>query len=110
MHSPKAQTVPEDIPEVVDDFEIAEEEMLKISERPENIAKVANRIEKYEFKKKFHDFREGKKLLVLDIDYTLFGKYSSLTIPKLGGEGSEVDFHFFIMSDRGYFSQNEKIF
>ena len=62
------------MPEVVDDFEIAEEEMLKISERPENIAKVAKRIEKYEFKKKFHDFREGKKLLVLDIDYTLFGK------------------------------------
>jgi len=47
--------------------------MLKIAERPENLAKVANRVAKYEFKKKFHDFREGKKLLVLDIDYTLFG-------------------------------------
>eukprot|EP00116_Pleurobrachia_bachei_P009085 sb/3469347/ len=49
-----------------------EEVMLKIAERPENLAKVANRVAKYEFKKKFHDFREGKKLLVLDIDYTLF--------------------------------------
>ena len=62
------------MPDVVDDFEVPEEVMLRISERPENLDKVANRVQKYEFKKKFHDFREGKKLLVLDIDYTLFGK------------------------------------
>ena len=69
----QATTAPENMPEVVDDFELGEEEMLKISERPENLDKVANRVNKYEFKKKFNDFREGKKLLVLDIDYTLFG-------------------------------------
>ena len=63
------------MPEVMDDFELPEEVMLKISERPENLEKVANRVQKYEFKKKFNDFREGKKLLVLDIDYTLFGKH-----------------------------------
>lgn len=52
--------------------------MMRICERPENLAKVQNRVLKYEFKKKFNDFREGKKLLVLDIDYTLFGRYNLL--------------------------------
>lgn len=68
----EATTAPENMPEVMDDFEVPEEVMLRISERPENLDKVANRVQKYEFKKKFNDFREGKKLLVLDIDYTLF--------------------------------------
>jgi len=68
----EASTAPENMPEVIDDFEIGEEEMKKIAERPENLDKVARRVAQYEFKKKFNDFREGKKMLVLDIDYTLF--------------------------------------
>ena len=68
------------MPEVMDDFELPEEVMLKISERPENLDKVASRVQKYDFKKKLNDFREGKKLLVLDIDYTLFGEQFSKTV------------------------------
>ena len=47
------------------------EKKLSTEYREEYLAKVANRVANYEVKI-FNDLREDKKLLVLDIDYTLF--------------------------------------
>ena len=40
--------------------------------RPENLEKLAVRCSTYKFVK-IAEFRPGKRLLVLDIDYTIFG-------------------------------------
>ncbi|XP_070541109.1 ubiquitin-like domain-containing CTD phosphatase 1 [Ptychodera flava] len=61
---------PKDIGEVVDDFDIEEEEVL-IENREENLQKIARRVKDYEIKI-LNPPRPGKKLLVLDVDYTLF--------------------------------------
>ncbi|XP_077992356.1 ubiquitin-like domain-containing CTD phosphatase 1 [Glandiceps talaboti] len=61
---------PKDIGEVVDDFDIEEEEVL-VENREENLQKIAKRVRDYEIKI-LNPPREGKKLLVLDVDYTLF--------------------------------------
>ncbi len=44
--------------------------------RPENLDKIERRSNAYIFTK-IAEMRPGKKLLVLDIDYTIFGKYES---------------------------------
>ena len=41
--------------------------------REEFLAKIERRVSSYEIKV-FNEPRAGKKLLVLDVDYTLFGK------------------------------------
>lgn len=57
---------------VVDDLDEAEDgEEVPLPLRPENEAKVARRVRNYKVDVK-NALRPGKKLLVLDIDYTLF--------------------------------------
>ena len=66
---------PEDIPQVVNDFDIGDEvEMgsIPIQNREEFLVKVEKRVKEYKVKM-LSQPRPGKKLLVLDIDYTLFG-------------------------------------
>lgn len=41
--------------------------------REENLAKIARRVKDYKVEE-LNPPREGKRLLVLDVDYTLFGK------------------------------------
>merc|ERR1719516_227303 len=65
----QTQTVPENLPEVLNDFE--EEEEVAIQDRELNLEKIEKRVREYEVKE-VNPRREGKKLLVLDIDYTLF--------------------------------------
>ncbi|XP_056004747.1 ubiquitin-like domain-containing CTD phosphatase 1 isoform X2 [Ostrea edulis] len=66
----KVKEVPKDLPEVVNDFDIEEEE-IAIENREEYLSKIDRRIKEYEITV-LNEPREGKKLLVLDIDYTLF--------------------------------------
>lgn len=61
---------PEDLPDVVNDFDIEEEE-IAIENRSEYLAKIDRRITDLKVDI-ISEPRPGKKLLVLDIDYTLF--------------------------------------
>ncbi|ELU09728.1 hypothetical protein CAPTEDRAFT_159759 [Capitella teleta] len=63
-------TPPEDLPEVVDDFDIGEEE-IPIENRDIYLEKIERRVQDCKIDI-INEPREGKKLLVLDIDYTLF--------------------------------------
>lgn len=66
---------PEQIPTVVNDFDIGDEVemgLIPIQDREEFLAKVERRVKEYQIKM-LSEPRNGKKLLVLDIDYTLFG-------------------------------------
>ncbi|XP_077052791.1 ubiquitin-like domain-containing CTD phosphatase 1 isoform X3 [Siphateles boraxobius] len=56
--------------DVVNDFDI-EEEVTEVENRPENLAKIARRVKDYKVDE-LNLPRPGKRLLVLDIDYTLF--------------------------------------
>jgi len=60
-----------DDPSVINDFEEEAAQQLAIEYREEYLEKVEKRVQSYEVKVK-NEPREGKKLLVLDIDYTLF--------------------------------------
>jgi len=66
----ETETKPENIPEVVNDFDI-EEEIIAIESNQDYLDKIEKRVQNYEVKM-LAGTREGKKLLVLDIDYTLF--------------------------------------
>jgi len=66
---------PEDLPEVVNDFDIDDEEV-QTENREEFLAKVQKRIKDYKIKE-LNASRPGKKLLVLDIDYTIFDHCST---------------------------------
>ncbi|KAM8971877.1 ubiquitin-like domain-containing CTD phosphatase 1 [Pelodytes ibericus] len=61
---------PPDNDDVVNDFDI-EEEVVEVENREENLAKISRRVKDYKVEV-LNVPREGKKLLVLDIDYTLF--------------------------------------
>ncbi|XP_014220059.1 ubiquitin-like domain-containing CTD phosphatase 1 [Copidosoma floridanum] len=61
---------PENMPEVINDLDIEEEEV-EIEKAEIYLAKIQKRIETYKIEE-LSPLREGKKLLVLDIDYTLF--------------------------------------
>lgn len=61
---------PVDLPEIVNDFDI-EEDDVAIEDQDIYLAKVQKRIKEYNVKL-LNEPRMGKKLLVLDIDYTLF--------------------------------------
>ena len=65
---------PVDTPTVVDDFHIASE-LVSLQNREENLAKISKRVKEYKVNV-FNEPRKGKKLLVLDIDYTLFDHIS----------------------------------
>ncbi|MGH0158308.1 UNVERIFIED_CONTAM: hypothetical protein FKN15_051943 [Acipenser sinensis] len=56
--------------DVVNDFDI-EEEVIEVENREENLAKIARRVKEYQVEV-LNPPREGKSLLVLDVDYTLF--------------------------------------
>lgn len=56
--------------EVINDFDIDEDEIL-IENRDEYLAKINRRVKEYKFNV-LSEPRPGKKLLVLDVDYTLF--------------------------------------
>ncbi|KAF5298155.1 hypothetical protein FQA39_LY02579 [Lamprigera yunnana] len=66
----QVNTTPADMPEVVNDFDIEEEEVA-IENKDIYLAKIEKRIKEYEIKI-LNEPRDGKNLLVLDIDYTLF--------------------------------------
>ncbi|KAF4528435.1 hypothetical protein B566_EDAN013440 [Ephemera danica] len=64
-----------DAPEVINDLDIEEEEVL-MENSEVYLAKIERRVREYEVKI-INNPREGKKLLVLDIDYTLFDHRSA---------------------------------
>ncbi|KAJ8868719.1 hypothetical protein PR048_030258 [Dryococelus australis] len=70
-----ASTPPEDMPEVINDLDIEEEEVA-IESKDVYLAKIERRIRDYKVNM-LNEPREGKKLLVLDIDYTLFDHRST---------------------------------
>lgn len=69
-----------DSPETVDDFELGQEEVTDIKDKDVNKKKLRWRINHYKTKL-LNPCREGKKLLVLDIDYTLFDHRSPAENP-----------------------------
>ncbi|XP_065633009.1 ubiquitin-like domain-containing CTD phosphatase [Quercus suber] len=71
-----------DSPEVIDDFELGNEEAVEvqIKDKDVNKQKLRRRIDQYKIELK-NPCREGKKLLVLDIDYTLFDHRSTAENP-----------------------------
>lgn len=63
----------EEAPEIADDFDVdaENENSVHVRDRPETQEKLKRRVESVEVKV-MNPPREGKKLLVLDIDYTIF--------------------------------------
>ncbi|XP_069693402.1 ubiquitin-like domain-containing CTD phosphatase 1 [Periplaneta americana] len=70
-----ASAPPEDIPDVVNDLDIEDEEVA-IESREVYLAKIERRVREYKINM-LNELRPGKKLLVLDIDYTLFDHRST---------------------------------
>lgn len=66
-----ACSLPDDIGEVIDDFDDAEEREESVENSAVYLAKVQRRVRDYKITE-LSPPREGKHLLVLDIDYTLF--------------------------------------
>ncbi|KAH0942193.1 hypothetical protein HID58_001830 [Brassica napus] len=66
--------------DVVDDFELGKEEVVDIEDKEINKQKLRRRIDQYKIKL-VNPCRKGKKLLVLDIDYTLFDHRSTAENP-----------------------------
>jgi hypothetical protein len=70
----------EHAPEIVDDFDVGVDEPVDVKDREENLAKLRKRVEKKQVQV-LNAPRAGKKLLVLDIDYTLFDHRSPAETP-----------------------------
>ncbi|CAA7027349.1 unnamed protein product [Microthlaspi erraticum] len=66
--------------EIVDDFEPGKDEVVDIEDKEVNKQKLRRRIDQYKIKL-VNPCRKGKKLLVLDIDYTLFDHRSTAENP-----------------------------
>ena len=81
-------------PNVVNDFEEEAAQKLAIEFREEYLEKVEKRVKTYEIKIQSEP-REGKKLLVLDIDYTLFDHRS---VAENGTELMRPFLHEFLTS------------
>ncbi|KAK9095934.1 hypothetical protein Sjap_021431 [Stephania japonica] len=71
---------PVDAPEVVDDFELGQDEVVDIKDKEINKQKLRRRASQYKIEIR-NPCRKGKKLLVLDIDYTLFDHRSTAENP-----------------------------
>ncbi|XP_004299902.1 PREDICTED: ubiquitin-like domain-containing CTD phosphatase-like isoform 1 [Fragaria vesca subsp. vesca] len=71
---------PVDSPDIVDDFELGQDEAVDIKDNHLNNQKLRRRIDHYKIELK-NPCRQGKKLLVLDIDYTLFDHRSTAENP-----------------------------
>lgn len=68
----EASRAPEDMSEVVNDLDIEQEgEEIEVENAEIYLAKIQKRIQTYKIEE-LNSLRENKKLLVLDIDYTLF--------------------------------------
>lgn len=89
----EANTAPSNLPEVVNDFDI-EDEAVAIENQEVYLAKVSRRVKEYEVKI-LNELRPGKKLLVLDIDYTLF---DHRTTAQSGAELMRPYLHEFLTS------------
>ena len=81
-------------PNVINDFEEETAQQLSTEYREEYLTKVSNRVKSHEVKV-LHAPREGKKLLVLDIDYTLFDHRS---VAETGRELMRPYLHEFLTS------------
>ena len=68
-------------PDVLDDFDVRDDDPIDVKDKPENVEKLRRRIEKHEGVPPLNPPRDGKKLLVLDIDYTLFDHRSTAEHP-----------------------------
>ena len=77
-----AQEVPADLPEIINDFDIKYDD-IPVDSRQEFLAKVSRRVKDYPIKI-LNEPRPGKKLLVLDVDGTLFDNWS------VGEKGSDL--------------------
>mmetsp|Transcript_13050 Transcript_13050/g.24955 ORF Transcript_13050/g.24955 Transcript_13050/m.24955 type:complete len:319 (+) Transcript_13050:92-1048(+) len=77
----KVEAEAAEAPEVKDDFDIGNLEEVNVMDREENLAKLRKRVEKQQVKV-LNPPRAGKKLLVLDIDYTLFDHRSAAERPE----------------------------
>jgi ubiquitin-like domain-containing CTD phosphatase 1 len=72
---------PDDIPEIVDDFEEPENSNeIPFENKDVYLAKIARRVKEYKIEI-INPLRDNKKLLVLDIDYTLFDHRSAAEQP-----------------------------
>ncbi|KAJ8983826.1 hypothetical protein NQ317_008952 [Molorchus minor] len=89
----EANTAPTDLPEVINDLDIEEDEVA-IENQEVYLAKVEKRIKDYEIKM-LNDLRPDKNLLVLDIDYTLFDHRSTA---QTGAELMRPYLHEFLTS------------
>ncbi|XP_050212176.1 ubiquitin-like domain-containing CTD phosphatase [Mercurialis annua] len=69
-----------DSPEIVDDFELGQDEAVDIKDKEVNKQKLRRRADQYKIEIR-NPCREGKNLLVLDIDYTLFDHRSTAENP-----------------------------
>eukprot|EP00123_Amoebidium_parasiticum_P020307 comp4717_c0_seq1/m.876 comp4717_c0_seq1/g.876 ORF comp4717_c0_seq1/g.876 comp4717_c0_seq1/m.876 type:complete len:320 (-) comp4717_c0_seq1:384-1343(-) len=85
MMGTREEFIVEDVPEGFDDAEVINdldwsEETVAVRDREENLAKVQKRVQMYKFNV-LNPPRPGKKLLVLDVDYTLFDHRSIVESP-----------------------------
>ncbi|RNA36326.1 ubiquitin-like domain-containing CTD phosphatase 1 [Brachionus plicatilis] len=87
-------TKPENLPQVVDDFDIDNNVEVSIQNREENLAKIARRVREYKLNI-LNEPRPNKRLLVLDIDYTIFDHVSHA---ERGEELMRPYFHQFMAS------------
>ncbi|KAJ1405405.1 Ubiquitin-like domain superfamily [Sesbania bispinosa] len=71
---------PVESPEIIDDFELPQEEAVDIKDMEVNKHKLIRRINHFKIEPQ-NPCRKGKKLLVLDIDYTLFDHRSTAENP-----------------------------
>ncbi|RDX89460.1 Ubiquitin-like domain-containing CTD phosphatase [Mucuna pruriens] len=71
---------PVDSPEILDDLELPEDEAVDIKDMEVNKHKLTRRISQFKIELR-NPCRQGKKLLVLDIDYTLFDHRSTAENP-----------------------------
>ncbi|KAL3864606.1 hypothetical protein ACJMK2_006271 [Sinanodonta woodiana] len=82
-----------DLPDVINDFDIEEEE-ISIENREEYLAKIEKRVRDLKIDM-LNEPRVGKKLLVLDIDYTLFDHRS---VAESAGELMRPFLHEFLIT------------
>lgn len=85
---------PEGLDEVIDDFDDPEEKEVSVENSAIFLAKIDKRIKDYKITV-FNPPREGKRLLVLDIDYTLFDHRSAA---ETGAELMRPYLHEFLTS------------
>lgn len=76
-----ASSKPTDVEEVINDFDIPDQSELPYADREEYQTRIDKRVQDSRVVKQLCDPRPGKKLLVLDIDYTLFDHRSTAENP-----------------------------